>query len=276
MLAHPSHRTAQHQEFYGWVRDIFEEWKRILSLPDTDPDKQEVLADFRDAHADLAQTVGAALPPFEELVRHFRYAFLNTRVLEVNARAGQTPQVDWRSMYGWIVVGGQAMDRGFTVEGLTVTYMPRGVGVGNADTVQQRARFFGYKRRYLGYCRVYLEQGTLTALQNYVVHEEDIRAQLQEFQDSERPLDEWKRAFLLDGRLRPCRHNVIQFDYIQGRFSNEWVNPRVILASDEVLEANRRVLANFVRQHPRWLRHGLPVICSAVSPPTTLGGPWRI
>jgi hypothetical protein len=28
----------------------------------------------------------------------------------VNARAGQTPQVDWRSMYGWIVVGGQAMD----------------------------------------------------------------------------------------------------------------------------------------------------------------------
>jgi hypothetical protein len=124
--------------------------------------------------------------------------------------------------------------------------MPRGVGVGNADTVQQRARFFGYKRRYLGYCRVYLEQGTLTALQNYVVHEEDIRGQLQEFQQNERPLDEWKRAFLLDGRLRPCRHNVLQFDYIQGRFSDDWVNPRVVLASDEVLEANRRVVANFI------------------------------
>ncbi len=248
MLVHPSHRTAQHQEFYGWVRDIFEEWKRVLNLPDDDPDKQELLADFRDAHADLAQTVGATLPPFDELVQHFRYAFLNTRVLEVNARAGQTPQVDWRSMYGWIVVGGQAMDRGFTVEGLTVTYMPRGIGVGNADTVQQRARFFGYKRHYLGYCRVYLEQGTLTALQNYVIHEEDIRAQLQEFQESERPLDEWKRAFLLDGRLRPCRHNVIQFDYIQGRFSDEWVSPHIVLDSDEVLEANRRVIDNFIRQ----------------------------
>ena len=82
MLVHPSHRTAQHQEFYGWVRDIFEHWKAVLNLPDTDPDKQELLEDFRDAHDDLAQTVGAALPPFNQLVPHFRPAFLNTRVLD--------------------------------------------------------------------------------------------------------------------------------------------------------------------------------------------------
>ena len=56
MLVHPSHRTAQHQEFYNWVRDIFEEWKRILNLPDTDPDKQDLIEDFRRAHHDLAQT----------------------------------------------------------------------------------------------------------------------------------------------------------------------------------------------------------------------------
>ena len=121
MLVHPSHRTAQHQEFYNWVRDIFEEWKRILNLPDDDPDKQELIAEFNDAHADLAATVGANLPAFEELVPKFRFAFRATRVLEVNARAGRTPPVDWRSTYGWILVGGQAMDRGFTVEGLTVT-----------------------------------------------------------------------------------------------------------------------------------------------------------
>jgi len=258
MLVHPSHRTAQHQGFYGWVRDIFEQWKRVLGLPDDDPDKQELLQEFRDAYGDLAQTVGAALPPFEQLVPHFRPAFLNTRALEVNARAGQTPQVNWRDVYGWIVVGGQAMDRGFTVEGLTVTYMPRGVGLGNVDTVQQRARFFGYKRHYLGYCRIYLEQGTLLAFQNYVAHEEDIRSQLQEFQENGRPLDEWKRAFLLDGNLRPCRNNVLQFGYIQGQFSDDWVSPRVVLASDEVLESNRRVVATFVNAHNWADDHGHP------------------
>lgn len=245
MLVHPSHRTAQHEEFVNWVRDIFDRWKHTLGLPNGDPDKQELLEDFRGAHGELVQTVGDALPVFEELAPHFRRAFANTRVLEINAREGNTPQVDWRSMYGWIVVGGQAMDRGFTVEGLTVTYMPRGVGVGNADTVQQRARFFGYKRRYFGYCRVYLEQGTLAAFESYVTHEEDIRSQLEEFHETGKPLNEWKRAFLLDTALRPCRNSVLAFDYMQGRFSNEWVAPRVVLVAPGVLDTNRQTVADF-------------------------------
>lgn len=247
MLVHPSHRTAQHREFYNWVRDIFEEWKRVLNLPDTDADKQELIEDFRGAYDDLAATIGPTAPTFADLVPSLRFAFRNTRVLEVNARNGKTPPVDWRSAYGWILVGGQAMDRGFTVEGLTVTYMPRGIGVGNADTVQQRARFFGYKRRYLGYCRVYLEQGTLNSFRSYVEHEEDIRTQLSEFQDNARPLNDWKRAFVLDTALEPCRRNVLEFDYMQGRFSNEWVTPRVILASSAVIDANRQTVAAFIQ-----------------------------
>jgi hypothetical protein len=247
MLVHPSFRTAPHQEFYGWVRDIFDEWKHRFDLADDDPDKLELLEEFRDAHADLRQTVGSTLPEFDALTPYFRPAFLNTLVKEVNAREGETPQVDWRSMYGWILVGWQAMDRGFTVEGLTVTYMPRGVGTGNADTVQQRARFFGYKRRYLGYCRVYLEEGTLNAFQSYVSHEEDMRSQLQRFQRSGRPLNEWKRAFLLDGALRPCRNSVLDFDYIRGRFADDWVNPRIVLASDPVYDGNRQAVTDFVQ-----------------------------
>ena len=246
MLVHPSHRTAQHQEYCNWVRSVVGEWKRILNLPEGDPDKQELLEDFRGAHEDLRRTVGDALPSFDELLPILHFAFRNTRVLEVNAREGRTPVVDWNSAYGWILIGGQAMDRGFTVEGLTVTYMPRGIGAGNADTVQQRARFFGYKRYYLGYCRVYLEQGTLRAFQTYVEHEEDIRGQLVAFQDSGQPLDHWKRAFLLDTGLRPCRRHVLNFDYMRGRFSNRWVSSRVVLASDAVLQANQHAVADFV------------------------------
>jgi hypothetical protein len=246
MLVHPSQLTAQHREYYTWVRDIFEEWKRIFNLPDPDPDKQELIEDFRDAYDDIVRTGPESLPVFDEIAPWLRIAFRNTQVLEVNARGGRTPEVDWRSAYGWILVGGQAMDRGFTIEGLTVSYMPRGIGVGNADTVQQRARFFGYKRRYLGYCRVYLEQGTLNAFQNYVEHEEDIRSQLQEFQDNGRPLNEWKRAFILDTALRPCRDNVIEFDYVRGRFSDELVAPRVVLASNAVIQANRDAVTAFV------------------------------
>ena len=62
MLVHPSHRTAQHQEFYNWVRDIVEEWKRVLALPAADPDRQELIEDFRGAYDDVAATIGAGAP----------------------------------------------------------------------------------------------------------------------------------------------------------------------------------------------------------------------
>ena len=248
MLVHPSHRTAQHQEFYNWVRDIFEEWKRILTLPNADSDKLELIEDFREAYDDLAETAGPDLLAFDKLVPSLSRAFRNTRVLEVNARGGRTPPVDWLSAYGWILVGGQAMDRGFTIEGLTVTYMPRGIGGGNADTVQQRARFFGYKRPYFGYCRLYLEQGTLDAFQSYVEHEEDIRGQLETIQQENRPLNEWKRAFILDTALRPCRQTVLEFDYIRGQFSDTWVSPRVVLAADNVIQANRDAVSAFMQE----------------------------
>jgi hypothetical protein len=198
---------------------------------------------FRPAYDDLRQTV-QDLPALEELAKDLHYAIRKTEVLEVNARP-ITPLPDWRITYPWILVGGQAMDRGFTVEGLTVTYMPRDMGVGNADTVQQRARFFGYKRPYLGFCRVFLEQGLFQAFQSYVAHERDIRQRLLEHRG--RPLTEWRRAFFLDSSLRPTRRQVLDVDYRQGTYSNSWFWPKVPHGSEELLDANRQTVARFIQ-----------------------------
>lgn len=137
------------------------------------------------------------------------------------------------------------MDRGFTVEGLTVTYMPRGPGVGNADTIQQRARFFGYKRSYLGFCRIYLEQDALIAFEQYVSHEEEMHEQLKTFGATGQPLKDWKRAFVLSPALKPCRNNVIEFDYARGKYANQWFFPRMVHTPDEVTAENRNLVEVF-------------------------------
>jgi hypothetical protein len=249
MLVHPSQRTESHRDYRRWVGNVLDEWQRVLDLDESDSDRHDLLAEFREAHADLATTV-SNLRPFDELARRLPRAFRNTKIEEVNARGRQTPIIDWSQSYGWILVGGQAMDRGFTVEGLTVTYMPRGPGVGNADTVQQRGRFFGYKRRYLGFCRVYLEQDALSAFQDYVAHEEYMRRELLRIQRSGQPLGAWKRAFVLSPDLQPCRRNVIEHDYVGGNFSNQWFYPAVALAPEEVLEANRATADAFLDGTP--------------------------
>ena len=245
MLVHPSRETVQHMEYRVWIGRIFDEWQRILDLTENDADRQDLIQEFRDTYDDVRQTV-PDLPAFDQIVRTLPRAFRKTSIEEVNARPGKTPSVDWRRAYGWILVGGQAMDRGFTVEGLTVTYMPRGPGVGNADTIQQRARFFGYKRPYLGFCRIYLEQGALTALEAYVAHEEEMRRQLEAVRDSGQHLSDWKRAFVLAPDLKPCRKNVIQYDYARGNYADAWFAPRTVLAPTAVLNDNRAVVQKFL------------------------------
>lgn len=246
MLVHPSRETMGHGQFYHWITQIRRHWMDVLSLAPNEPERLSFVDEFRPEYEDLARTV-PDLPLFEALATELEYSIRQTMVLEVNAKP-TTPQPDWKDSYSWILVGGQAMDRGYTVEGLTVTYMPRDMGVGNADTVEQRARFFGYKRRYLGYCRVFLETGVRDAFQFYVAHEADIRQRLQEHRDTGRPLGEWRRAFFLDTSLRPTRRQVLNLDYRQDTVADEWFWPKVPHGTQELLEANRRSVRGFNEQ----------------------------
>lgn len=242
MLVHPSRETPGHGQFFYWIRQIQQQWTENLNLQTDEPERNQFLDSFRPAYDDLHQTV-PDLPGFDELTKELQYAIRSTELLQVNARP-KTPQPDWPRTYPWILVGGQAMDRGFTVEGLTVTYMPRSMGVGNADTVQQRARFFGYKRTYLGFCRVFLEAALRQAFQVYVDHEQDIRCRLLEH--GGRPLSEWRRAFFLDSSMRPTRSQVMNLDYQHDTFSNRWFWPKVPHGYEELLDENRRTVRAFI------------------------------
>lgn len=250
MLVHPSHLTEHHRDYYNWVRDIFEEWRRCLDLAEDSMDRIDLIETFQDAYDDLRRTVGEALPTFERIASRLKYALRQIQVIEVNAVDGKTPPVPWANSFGWVLVGGSALNRGYTVEGLVVTYMPRGIGGGNADTVQQRARFFGYKSAYLDYCRVYLEDRTKAAFESYVDHEDDVRSQLIQVQQNDQPLNEWKRAFVLDSNLKACRESVLDLDYMRVKFRPPWIQPTIVYSTAEIAAANQNVVETFIATLP--------------------------
>lgn len=246
MLVHPSHKTIGHREFYRWIEKTRNRWQQLLELEETDPDRQNLLEDFERAYNDLSSTV-SDLPPFSELTTRLLHAIRRAHLEEVNARRGQTPNINWKNAYAHVLVGGQAMDRGFTVEGLTVTYMPRGAGIGNVDTIQQRARFFGYKKDYQEYCRIFLENRVHDAYRSSIIHEENVRDQLIELSRDGKPLTEWKRAFFLDRSLRPTRKSVIDLDYMRGNFSNQWFAPKAPHDSQSASLENHQVVTSFLQ-----------------------------
>jgi len=256
MMIHPSQRTISHVQFLRWVENIMRDWKQVLANNE-DPDYAELINDFRESYDDLKQTV-PDLEPFDYVAKRLLDAIRKTEPLEINATGGKTPPVDWRGSYSYILVGGQALDRGFTVEGLTVTYMPRSIGTGNADTIQQRARFFGYKRGYLGFCRIFVDQQVAAAFTRYVQHEESIRRQIDKHAKSGLGLQDLRRAFLLTRELRPTRDSIIDVKYVRVNISEGWFYPKAPHECSKGLGNNVSTVKGFINSLEFEIDEGSP------------------
>ena len=174
-----------------------------------------------EAYGDLSKTC-KSLPDFAQVQEKLPVALNQTAVTLVNSKDGR--EVPWQNGYSHVLVGGEKLGRGYTVKGLTVTYMPRSPGGWTADTIQQRARFFGYHSAYRGYCRVFLHPDVRLAYEAYVDHEEDMRERLREAQG--KTLQEWRRMFYLDRSLAPTRRNVLSSPYNRPKLKDGWFVPK--------------------------------------------------
>lgn len=251
MMIHPSRLQLDQRLYFDWANSIKERFVTTLQMEDDEFDKTELIREFEVAYRDLSRTV-ENLPNFEQLLGNklntdrLEHAISSTKIEEVNSRQGKTPLIKWRDHYAYILVGGQSLDRGFTVEGLTVTYMPRPVGVGTVDTIQQRARFFGYKRKYLGYCRIYLDEPTINAYRHYVEHEEDLRKSLTENNLANRHLNDWEREAVLERAYQLARKNVFSNEFERFDLSNEWFRISAPHDLANIIDNNRKVSQSFI------------------------------
>lgn len=241
MMVHPAVPKDDHLMFARWVRQTKDQWCSILR--DTShPDHDALVADFSDTASGLLRTYATNFT-FDDIRSQLVDALESTAIAELNTREkNRIPSVDWRGEYSWILVGGIGLDRGFTVEGLTVSYMPRSTGVGNADNIQQRARFFGYKRRYLGLCRIYLTSENIDAFTDYVTHEDSVRGEIIRHLADGNSLKDWRRTYFLDQPLKPTRSSVVLLEMYQSRGKGGWVSPDHPHEDSEIVGENRETV----------------------------------
>jgi hypothetical protein len=252
MMVHPSQLTNIHKLYFTWVAGLKDTWTKLLAKPESNSDRQALVISFEETYAQLC-AIRLSTASFEQHLKMLPYAISSTQVKLLNAAPGSAPKIDWNSHYSFILVGGQAMDRGFTVEGLTVTYMPRGLGTGTADTLQQRARFFGYKEKYLHLCRIYLTADVKEAFTDYVTHETDLRLRLQPY-DAGRMLNDFERCVALPSSLAQLTRPAVMSDDIERySFGGRWIQTRAVLGSAAELDVNKIAIKQFVHdQDPNW------------------------
>lgn len=211
MLVHESVKTAEHEALAGDIRRV---WASAgYDLPMGLKRLQDLWTrDFRPVTAARAPEE-PTVAKFTELIPHIGHAVdkiqegVNPVVIVNGVAEKDYLQADINFQTGdvWkILVGGAKLSRGFTVEGLTISYYTRRTIA--ADTLMQMGRWFGYRPHYRDLVRLYIGRNVpaprhevvdlYKSFEAIVRDEEDFREELRRFQgfDSDgrprvRPMD---------------------------------------------------------------------------------------
>lgn len=204
MLIHPHKETKWHWRYSELTKDYLNFAYGTLKGDDED-DKTALIKEFSKAYKELQKTC-KKLSDFKQVVDSLPEAILhaNSGIIVVNSTNKE--KIQWTIAN--ILIGGEILGVGFTVKGLTISYMLRTSPKGQIDSMQQRARFFGYRGKDLSLTRVYLSEETHAAFRDYVKHEEGTREELKKMQKAGKSLKKWRRHFLIRAGMQLTRKSI--------------------------------------------------------------------
>ena len=191
MLVHEAMRTAVHKSRAQSIQDL---WCRSGYLSGGSLGRLRELYDNDFAPVSKALKSDDPIPSsFDELIPYLggvarKIAPNGNPVLVINSDKDiEQEDLDFDKRSIWrILVGGNSLARGFTVEGLTVTYYSRNVG--HAEALMQMGRWFGFRPGYRDLVRLFITPKVRDAFEGACRDEEHFRSELRQY------------ATMIDGR----------------------------------------------------------------------------
>lgn len=247
MMVHPDNTKRWNKKFKEWIEAELRLWRKLLSKQDGHDDKEALLSRFESLLPKALEFYDPSeCPTFSQLKPYIPEVLRDKKVYLVNTDSEAQTEIQWDDYKMHILVGAEMLNRGFTIEKLATTYMPRyTTGATNADTIQQRCRFFGYKMDYIKSCRVFLPESSIDNYRAYIDHEEELRSMLATCDT----LAAAERKVLLSPRLRPTRTNVLPIWVVNTRLSG--MHALQAFASKATIESNTRIVKEFLAKHER-------------------------
>lgn len=170
MLIHPDRLTESHRIHIKWVRSYIDHMQMIIKEKDFNANSK-FKSELTEAHHFFKERRKDFIS-LDDLLEKIKWIFKEIKIKEQNTRStGAIEKITWKDK-AYIIVAGMNADRGTQIRGLVCTYLSRSTGAGRIDTLQQRARFFGYKKSYLDLIRIYITQESAEFFYKYIEHEE--------------------------------------------------------------------------------------------------------
>ena len=157
-----------------------------------------------------------------------------------------------------IVVGGNKLSRGLTLEGLIVSYFVRETQSPKADTLTQMGRFFGYKSAVIDVTRIYTTDQLREDFVEIALMEASLRREIHRYSLSGKTPSDFAPRVLKRARLMPTARNRMggaravgisySGDLVQTTSFPKWSEKVSARAGSSKLTANIETTGSFVRK----------------------------
>lgn len=254
MLVHSSHQTADHNSIAGVVRSEIEFLKVALRRP---AQFEALTKSARTLWQNDFTRVTKSTPECKKLAVDFasvwRFAKNVVDSIEVKVlNYSSQDLLDYSSTVPrrYIIIGGNRLSRGLTLEGLSVSVFLRDANT--YDTLLQMGRWFGFRPGYHDLTRIYVEAPMADQFAALARIEDDLRADLKKYAqepDPPTPLEVLPRIrvhpiMAVTSPMKMGAANRVDIISFQGKISQTVSFP---LDEPADLLENQRVLGEWLR-----------------------------
>jgi hypothetical protein len=167
-LIHICYKRINHKHIEEVIRLFVEQVDQALRDQLSRTSKEEAIRYLAEAHTELKKTAHQ-IPPLEDLVEELKHKLRNAIPKVINAD-NPNKQPDYNPGMN-ILIGGNRLGRGVTIDGLMITYYGRDAKQKMVDTVHQHARMFGYRQKLKDVTRLFTPDHIFNDF--CVIHESD-------------------------------------------------------------------------------------------------------
>ncbi len=224
MLCHPHWGKEEHKRYSSWIRNYLNTMKNNLLDSEFEHEVFEDLKLSFDNAIKNFKTTNLKFENFKDSIGEIIEGGISQSIINDSNPIQGNLKDFWNKSNYHIIIGGNCIDRGFTVEGILVTYLSRKPGK-NSDSIQQRARFCGYKQeKHFNLSRLFLDAENKDFFHKYIVLEEVTRKGLRKHINEYKPQEKAGFVMPLVKPFQPTRKNV--HPELNIGSAEEWFKPK--------------------------------------------------
>lgn len=242
MLVHTSGSKKDHKNVGDKIKILIEKWKSALSLPKNDPARESIEYILKSAYNDITKNSCTNYAKWEIVANQVPVEMKHLITWIINSAPNAETPNDKLNLKNNIFIGGNMLERGVTLDGLAVTYITRRAKVSQADTVEQRARWFGYKRSYLDLCRVFAPKDVNKGFSDLLGDEDDLWLSLNQNVNEGISIELWPRVIQCSSPFRPTRPSVASVKKVK---YERWTYQTKVEIQNDIAVKNVEIVEGF-------------------------------